>query len=73
MPQIGNRISAGLAEAAEGTRALATLSIRIDDRLDAELRNVAARTGISMSAFVREAVRRQLEIAPNDPDALTAM
>ena len=39
---------------------MATLSIRIDDRLDAELRDVAARAGISMSVFVREAVRRQV-------------
>ena len=39
---------------------MATLSIRIDDRLDAELRDVAARAGISRSAFVREAVRCQV-------------
>ena len=42
---------------------MATLAIRIDDRLDAELRDVAARTGTGKSAFVREAVRRQLAIA----------
>jgi predicted transcriptional regulator len=42
---------------------MATLTIRIDDRLDAELRDVAARTGTGKSAFVREAVRRQLAIA----------
>ena len=42
---------------------MATLTIRIDDRLDAELREVAARTGTGKSAFVREAVRRQLAIA----------
>ncbi|MCY4438835.1 MAG: ribbon-helix-helix protein, CopG family [Deltaproteobacteria bacterium] len=42
---------------------MATLTIRIDDRLDAELRDVAARTGMGKSAFVREAVRRQLAIA----------
>jgi predicted transcriptional regulator len=41
---------------------MATLTIRIDDRLDAELRDVAARTGTGKSAFVREAVRRQLAI-----------
>ena len=40
-----------------------TLTIRIDDRLDAELRDVAARTGTGKSAFVREAVRYQLAIA----------
>lgn len=42
---------------------MATLTIRIDDRLDAELREVAARTGTGKSAFVREAVRRQLALA----------
>ena len=42
---------------------MATLTIRIDDRLDAELRDVAARTGTGKSAFVRKAVRRQLAIA----------
>ena len=42
---------------------MATLTIRIDDRMDAELRDVAARTGTGKSAFVREAVRRQLAIA----------
>lgn len=42
---------------------MATLTIRIDDRLDAELRDMAARTGTGKSAFVREAVRRQLAVA----------
>ncbi len=42
---------------------MATLTIRIDEKLDAELRDVAARTGTGKSAFVREAVRRQLAIA----------
>ena len=42
---------------------MATLTIRIDDRLDAELRDVAARTGTGKSAFVRDAVRRQLAVA----------
>ena len=41
---------------------VATLTIRIDDRLDEELRNVAAQTGAGKSAFVREAVRRHLAI-----------
>ena len=45
---------------------MATLTIRIDDRLDAELRDVAARTGTGKSAFVREAVRRQLALARLD-------
>ena len=40
-----------------------TLTIRIDDRLDAELRDLAARMGTGRSAFVREALRRQLAIA----------
>ena len=43
-----------------GARSMATLSIRIDNRMDAELHDVAARTGISKSTFVREAVRRHL-------------
>jgi predicted transcriptional regulator len=42
---------------------MATLTIRIDDRLDAELRDLTARTGTGKSAFVREAVRRQLAIS----------
>lgn len=42
---------------------MATLTIRIDDGLDAQLREVAARTGMGKSAFVREAVRRQLAVA----------
>ena len=42
---------------------MATLTIRIDDKLDAELRAAAARSGAGKSAFVREAVRRQLAIA----------
>ena len=42
---------------------MATLTIRIDDRLDAELRDMVARTGTGKSAFVREAVRRQLAVA----------
>ena len=42
---------------------MATLTIRIDDSLDAELRDVVTRTGTGKSAFVREAVRRQLALA----------
>ena len=42
---------------------MATLTIRIDDRLDAQLRDVATQTGTGKSAFVREAIRRQLAIA----------
>ena len=42
---------------------MATLTIRIDEELDAELRDMVARTGTGKSAFVREALRRQLAIA----------
>ena len=42
---------------------MATLSVRIDDKLDADLREMAARAGTGKSAFVREAVRRQLATA----------
>ncbi len=45
---------------------MATLTIRVDDRLDAELREAAARTGTGKSAFVREAVRRQPALARLD-------
>ncbi len=40
-----------------------TRLIRIDDRLDTELRDLVARTGTGRSAFVREGLRRQLAIA----------
>lgn len=39
---------------------MATLTVRIDDRLDAQLRDLAARTGVGRSAFVHEAIRRRL-------------
>ncbi|MCY3969781.1 MAG: ribbon-helix-helix protein, CopG family [Acidobacteria bacterium] len=42
---------------------MATLTVRLDDRLDAQLREVVARTGGSRSAFVREAICRQLAVA----------
>lgn len=42
---------------------MATLTIRIDAQLDAQLRELAVRTGVGKSAFVREAVRRQLAVA----------
>ena len=38
------------------------LSIRLDGKLDSELREVAARTGKAKSEFVREAIRRQIAI-----------
>ena len=39
------------------------LTIRLDRKLDAELREVAARTGRAKSEFVREAIRRQIAIS----------
>ena len=39
------------------------VTVRIDDRLDPELWEVAARAGTGKRAFVREAVRRQLAVA----------
>ena len=42
---------------------MTTLTIRLDDRLDAQLRELAARTGKGKSEFVREAIRRQIAIA----------
>jgi predicted transcriptional regulator len=40
-----------------------TPTIRLDDKLDAGLREFAARTGKGKSELVREALRRQLAIA----------
>ena len=42
---------------------MTTLTIRLDDRLDAQLREFAVRTGKGKSEFVREAIRRQIAIA----------
>ena len=42
---------------------MSTLSIRLDDKLDAELRDLVARTGRGKSTFVRDALRRYLAIA----------
>ena len=42
---------------------MTTLTIRIDDRLDAELRDFVARTGRRKSEFAREALKRQLALA----------
>ena len=41
---------------------MTTLTIRLDDKLDAGLREFAARTGKGKSEIVREALRRQLAI-----------
>ena len=42
---------------------MTTLTIRIDDKLDSQLRELTARTGKGRSEFVREAIRRQIAIA----------
>ena len=42
---------------------MTTLTIRIDDKLNTQLRELAARTGKGKSEFVREAIRRQVAIA----------
>lgn len=39
-----------------------TLTIRLDDRLDAQLRELAAQTGKGKSELVRKAIRRQIAI-----------
>lgn len=42
---------------------MTTLTIRLDEKLDAELRQFVARTGRRKSDFAREALRRQLAVA----------
>ena len=42
---------------------MTTLTIRIDKKLDSQLRDLAVRTGKKKSEFVREAIRRQIAIA----------
>lgn len=42
---------------------MATLTIRLDDKLDAELREVVARIGKSRGDFARDALRRQVALA----------
>ena len=42
---------------------MTTLTVRIDDKLDSQLRDLAMRTGKKKSEFVREAIRRQIAIA----------
>lgn len=41
---------------------MSTLTIRLDERVEADLREVAARTGSRRADFAREALRRQLAI-----------
>ena len=42
---------------------MTTLTIRLDEKLDADLREVVARTGLQRTEFAREALRRQLALA----------
>ena len=42
---------------------MTTLTIRLDDKLDSQLRQLAARTGKGKSEIVREAITRQIAIA----------
>ena len=42
---------------------MATLTIRLDDKLDADLREVVARIGKSRGDFAREALRRHIALA----------
>ena len=41
---------------------MSTITVRIDDALDAELTTLAKRTGRSKSELIREALRRQLAV-----------
>lgn len=41
---------------------MSTITVRIDDKLDAELTTLAKRTGRSKSELIREALRRQLAV-----------
>lgn len=42
---------------------MSTLTIRLDERLEADLREVVACTGARRADFAREALRRQLALA----------
>ena len=42
---------------------MTTLTIRLDEKLDADLREVAAFKGLRKTEFAREALRRQLALA----------
>ena len=42
---------------------MATLTIRLDDEFDSDLRQYLARTGRSKSEFARDALKRQLAIS----------
>ena len=45
---------------------MTTLTIRLDDKLDSDLREYVARTGQRKSDFARDALRRHLAIARLD-------
>ena len=45
---------------------MTTLTIRLDEQLDTQLREFVARTGQRKSDFARDALRRQLAIARLD-------
>ena len=45
---------------------MTTLTIRLDDKLDSQLRGLAARTSKGKSEFVREAIRRQIAITHSE-------
>lgn len=42
---------------------MSTVTVRLDEKLDAELRKLAKRTGRPKSELIREALRRQLALA----------
>ena len=42
---------------------MATLTIRLDERLEADLREITACTGSRRTDFARDALRRQLAVA----------
>ncbi len=42
---------------------MSTVTVRLDKKLDAELRRLAKRTGRPKSELIREALRRQLALA----------
>ena len=41
---------------------MSTITVRLDDKLDAQLKRLAKRTGRPKSELIREALRRQLAI-----------
>jgi predicted transcriptional regulator len=50
-----------------------TVTIRIDDELDARLKRRLARGGQTLSAFIREAIARHLEAQPRDETRLASL